>query len=312
MSMRELVKGSRRHFLTGFRVLWLGSLMLACGAAQSFGQFKIELINQDGATAPCVGIGPVGGPLAKKCAELAEQAGFIRMNEAGFAGMTIGTTGKDDGVILAVQKESAAMHAGLEVGDVIIAVEDKPVKPTPGIIAEKAMFGRRGETVHLTVRRNGALQEVSLVRSPQTAPAGPKSHNMFIMVRPLINWRGQFVPCMGAGPLAPAALAMCDNRFKPYGYIKAGEFATTGLQLDLVREDSAAVSAVEPGSAAGTTGILPGDEIVEVEGHPLTASVGETVTARIFGKIGDQFRVTVRRGQTDKTVLLQLAAKTKD
>ena len=89
--------------MKGFRVLLLGSLLLACGAAQSLGQFNIELVNQEGATAPCVGIGPIGGPLAKKCAELAEQAGFIRVNEVGFAGLTIGTTGKDDGVILAVQ-----------------------------------------------------------------------------------------------------------------------------------------------------------------------------------------------------------------
>jgi C-terminal processing protease CtpA/Prc len=259
-----------------------------------------------------MGIGPVGGPLAKKCAEMAEQAGFIRVTEVGFAGLTIGNTGKDDGVILAVQKKSAAAHAGLEVGDAITAVEDKPVKPTPGKIAAKAIFGRRGEALHLTVRRNGVLQEVSLVRSPQSAPAGPKSPNMFVMVRPMINWRGQFVPCMGAGPLAPAAFEMCNSRFKPHGYIKTGEFSSTGLQIDLVREDSAIVSAVEPDSAAGKTGILPGDEIVEVEGHTLTASVGETVTERIFGKIGDQFHVTVRRGQTDKTVLLQLSAKTKD
>lgn len=298
--------------MTGFRVRLLSSLLLACGAAQSLGQFNIELINREGAIAPCMGIGPVGGPLAKKCAEMAEQAGFIRVTEVGFAGLTIGTTGKDDGVILAVQKESAAAHAGLEVGDAIIAVEDKPVKPTPGNIAAKAMFGRRGEALHLTVRRNGALQEVSLMRSPQSAPAGPKSPNMFIMVRPLINWRGQFVPCMGAGPLAPVAFEMCNSRFKPYGYIKTGEFSSTGLQLDLVREDSAIISAVEPDSAAGKTGILPGDEIVEVEGHSLTASVGEAVIERIFGKIGDQFHVTVRREQADKTVLLQLTAKTKD
>ncbi len=117
-----------------------------------------------------MGIGPVGGPLAKKCAELAEQAGFIRVTEMGFAGLTIGTTGKDDGVILAVQKESAAAHAGLEADGAIAAVEDKPVKPTPGKIAAKAIFGRRGEALLLTVRRNGALQEVSLVRSPQSAP----------------------------------------------------------------------------------------------------------------------------------------------
>ena len=290
----------------------MGSLLLACGAAQSFGQFETELISQDGAKAPCVGIGPVGGPLAKKCADLFEQSGFIRVAEIGFAGLTIGTKGKDDGVILAVQKDSPAMQAGLEVGDAIIAVEDKSVKPTPGVIAKKAIFGRRGEALHLTVRRNSALQAVNLVRSPQSAPAGPKSPNMFIMVRPLINWRGQFAPCMGAGPLAPVALDICNNLFKPYGYIKTGEFSSTGLQLNLVREDRAIINSVEPGSAADKAGILPGDEIVEVEGHPLTANVGETATERIFGKIGDQFHVTVRRGQTDKTVLLQLAAKAKE
>jgi C-terminal processing protease CtpA/Prc len=286
--------------------------LLACGAALSFGQFKTELINQEGATAPCVGIGPVGGPLAKKCTELFEQAGFIRVDEVGAAGLTIGTTGKDDGLILAVQNESAATHAGLEVGDAIIALEGKPVRPTPGMIAEKAMFGRRGEALRLMVRRNSALQEVSLVRSPQGAPEGPKSHNIFVLVRPLINWRGQFVPCMGAGPLAPVVLDVCNSHFKPYGYIKTGDFASTGFQLDLVRADSAIVSTVEPGSAAGKAGILPGDEIVDVDGHPLTASVGKTFTERIFGKIGDQFHVTVRHGQTDKTVLLQLAAKAKE
>ncbi len=298
--------------MTGFRLLLLGSLLLTCGAAQGFGQFETELINQDGAKAPCVGIGPVGGPLAKKCANLFEQSGFIRVAEIGFAGLTVGTNGKDDGVILAVQKDSSAMQAGLEVGDAITSVEEKPVKPTPGIIAVKAMFGRRGETLHLTVRRMGALQEVSLVRSPQSAPAGPKSPNIFVMVRPLINWRGQFAPCMGAGPLAPVALDLCDSLFKPFGFIKTGEFSSTGLQLGLVHVDGAIVSTVEPDSAAGKAGILPGDEIVDVDGHPLTASVGEEFNERIFGKAGAQFHVTVRHGQTDKTVLLQLAARKKN
>jgi hypothetical protein len=41
----------------------------------------------------------------------------------------------------------------------------------------------------------------------------------------------------------------------------------------------------------------------------LTASTGEEAKERIFGKVGDQFHVTVRRGETDKTVELQLAAK---
>jgi C-terminal processing protease CtpA/Prc len=241
-----------------------------------------------------------------------QQAGFIRTNEVGFSGLTIGVAGKDDGVIVAVQSESAAAHAGLQAGDAITAVEDKPVNPTPGTIAAKAVFGQRGEALHLTVRRGGAEREVNLVRSAQSAPAGPKSPSMFLMVRPLIDWRGQFVPCLGAGPAAPVALSYCANHFKPYGFIKLGEFGSTGFQLDLAREDSATVSAVEPDSVAAKAGIQLRDEIVAVEGHPLTASVGEAATEQLFGKIGDQFHVTVRRGQTDTTFVLQLAAKTKD
>jgi len=265
---------------------------------QAFGQFETDLVNREGATAPCVGIGPVGAPVVKKCAQMAEQAGFIRVKELGYSGLTIGTTGKDDGVITAIDADSAAAHAGLAVGDSITAVGDKPVKPTPGTTAAKAVFGRRGEALQLAVRRNGAEQEVSLVRSAQNPPAGgPKSPNMFLIVRGLVNWRGEFVPCMGAGPLAPASLDICANHFKPNGYIKAGEFGSTGFQLDLADKDRAIISAVDPGSAAAKAGIQPGDEIVAVEGHPLTASTGEEAKERIFGKVGDQFHVTVRRGR---------------
>ena len=51
--------------MTRFRVVLFIALLFACSAAEGFGQFKTELVNQQGATAPCVGIGPIGGPLAK-------------------------------------------------------------------------------------------------------------------------------------------------------------------------------------------------------------------------------------------------------
>jgi len=49
--------------------------------------------------------------------------------------------------------------------------------------------------------------------------------------------------------------------------------------------------------------------IVAVDGHPLTASTGEAAKERIFGKGGDQFHVTVRRGNSNKTLALQLTGK---
>jgi C-terminal processing protease CtpA/Prc len=243
---------------------------------------------------------------------MAEEDGFIRESQLGFPGMTIGTTGKDDGVITAIDADSAAAHAGLAAGDVITAVEGQPVKPTPGAMAAKAVFGRRGDSLRLTVKRGDTDSEINLVRSPQNPPSGaPKSPNMFIVIRALVNWRGEFVPCMGAGPLAPVALETCTSHFKPFGYIKTGDFASTGFQIDAADLASATISAVDPGSAAAQAGVLPGDQVVAVDGHPLSASLGEEAKEKLFGKAGDQFHVTVRHGKTEKTVVLQLAAKAK-
>ncbi len=237
-----------------------------------------------------------------------QQAGLIKDSEVGDSGLTLGTAGKDDGAITGITPDSAAAHAGLQVGDVITAVEGKPVKPTPGVIAAKAVFGRRGETLHLKLLRGGAEQEVSLVRAAKDAPEGPKSPSRMIMLRPMVDWMGDFMPCMGAGLAAQGAVEYCYNHFKSYGFIKVGEFGSTGFRLDLAG-DSAIIKAIEPDSAAAQAGIQVGDVIEAVDGHPLAASTGEAAKERIFGRVGDQFHVTVRRGNRDKTVELQLTAK---
>ena len=297
--------------MTRFRVILLVASLFVFTAAQGFGQFKTELVNQQGATAPCIGIGPVGGPLAKKCANLFEQAGFIRQDELGYTGLTVGTTGNDDGVIVAIASESPAASAGLVVGDKITAIAGKPVKPTPGTMAAKAVFGPRGETVHLKIRRNGTDVELSFARDAQNAPQGPKASGFMVTVKEMINWRGQFIPCMGAGPAAMAAVEYCYGHFKPFGFIKAGEFASNGFELDLAREDKAVVTVVDPGSAAAKAGLQPGDEIVAVDSQPLTASVGEAVNEQLFGKAGDSLQVTVRHSHSEKTVALALVVKSR-
>jgi S1-C subfamily serine protease len=298
--------------MTRLRDCFAAALLLTCAGTQGFGQFKTDLVNQQGATAPCVGIGPIGGPVAKKCVDLFQQAGFIRQDELGWSGLTIGTSGKDDGAILAIVMQSPAANAGLEVGDVITAVAGKPVKPTPGMIAARAVFGQRGVTLHLTVKRSGSELQASLVRAPQNAPQGPKISGMFTTVKPMINWQSQFAPCMGAGPAAMAAVEFCYKHFKPYGFIKAGELGSTGFQVDLAGERKAVVSTVEPDSPAARAGMAPGDEIVAVEGQPLTASTGEAANEKLFGKAGDRIQVTVRRGKAEKSVELTLVPKAKE
>jgi S1-C subfamily serine protease len=294
--------------MKGFRVFVLTSSLLVCEASQAIGQYKVDLVSAQGGTITCVAIGPAAS-LGKKCVDMFQQAGLIRVKEVGDSGLTIGTTGDDDGAITGVAPDSAAAHAGLAVGDVITAVEGKPVQPTPGMIAAKALFGRRGETLHLKVLRGGVEQEVSLVRAAKDAPEGPKSDSRFIMLRPMVNWLGDFIPCMGAGLAAQGAVEYCYGHFKPYGYVKAGEYGSTGIRMDFARGDSATIKAVEPDSAAAQAGIQVGDVIEAVDGHALTASTGEAAKERIFGRVGDQFHVTVRRGNGSKTFALQLAAK---
>jgi S1-C subfamily serine protease len=285
--------------------------VLAIAAAPDTAQVVNELVNPQGATAPCIGIGPIAAPVVKKCVTLFEQAGFIINNQLGYSGLTISAKGATDGAVTGVDPQSPAAAAGFKVGDAITAVNGKPVAPTPGMIAAKGVFGQRGDTLHLTLQRGGSKVDVSLVRGAQNAPAGPTASGFMISVKDMINWENQFAPCIGAGPAAPVALASCYGHFKPYGFIKSADLGSTGFQIDLANKSKALVTTVDPGSPATKAGIEPGDEIVAIEGQPLTASTGEAANEMLFGKIGDSFKVTVQRGQTASTIELVLAAKPK-
>ena len=285
--------------------------ILSAAASQGLAQIKTDLVNPQGATAPCIGIGPIGGPMAKKCADLFVESGFLRTGDAGYSGLTIGSKGKDDGVVLTVDPQSPAAQAGLAVGDIITAVAGKPVPSTPGAIAAKAVFGQRGDTLQLTVKRAGANVQATMVRAPQNAPPGPKSPGFLIMVKPMFNWQNQVVPCMGAGPAAIAAFEYCYSHFKPFGFIKGGDLGSAGFEIDLAAPDKASISKVDPDSPASKAGLQPGDEIVSVNGQSLAANKGETATELLFGKTGDKIKVTVQRGQNDPTVELVLAPKPK-
>ena len=284
-------------------------LLVATCCLPAAAQFKTELVNDEGATAPCVGIGPIGGPAAKKCAELFEQAGFLKSDEVGISGLVVGVSEKDDGVITHVEPGSPGSQAGLAVGDVILAIDGKAVKPTPGTVATQLMFGKKDEELHFRVRRQSSEKEISLVRSQAAAPPNaPKSPNFFVAVKPLMDWRGRFVPCLGIGPAAMAAIAYCDSHFKPFGFIKVGDRGSTGLELD---QDRAVITMIEAGSPAAKADLQVGDEIIAVNGKSLNGSAGESATQRLFGKAADQLHITIHRGQEDKTVVLNLGAKPK-
>jgi S1-C subfamily serine protease len=290
---------------------FLAVLLLACAASPATAQIVNELVNPQGATAPCTGIGPIAAPIVKKCVTLFEQAGFIINNQVGYSGLTISTKGATDGAITAIDPQSPAASAGFKVGDSITAINGKPVAPTPGLMAAKGVFGQRGDTLHLTLKRAGSQVDVSLVRAAQNAPAGPTASGFMLSVKDMINWQNQFAPCIGAGPAAPAALAFCYGHFKPYGFIKSADFGSTGFEIDQANKSKALVTTVDSGSPASKAAIQPGDEIVAIEGQPLTGSKGEAATEMLFGKIGDSLKISVQRGSSASTVELVLAAKPK-
>ena len=290
---------------------FLAATVLACAAAPASAQIVTELVNPQGATAPCTGIGPIAAPIVKKCITLFEQAGFIVNNQLGYSGLTISTKSETDGAITGVDPQSPAAAAGFKAGDTITAIDGKQVAPTPGMIAAKGVFGQRGQTLHLTLKRAGSQVDVSLVRAAESAPAGPTTSGFMISVKDMINWQNQFAPCIGAGPAAPAALEFCYKHFAPYGFIKSAELGSTGFQIDEANKSKALVTTVNPGSPATKAGVQPGDEIVAIEGQPLTASKGEAANEMLFGKVGDSLKVTVQRGQNVSTIQLVLAAKPK-
>ena len=257
-------------------------------------------VDAKGTTGTCVGI-----PTAvTKCVQLMTEAGLIPEESLGSAGLTFQTSGKDDGVIVKVDPGAAGDMAGLHVGDRITAVNGVPTQLTPGLIAEEMTFGERGQSVKITVRRAGANLDINVVRDPHNAPPGPTVKGFFYILRPIVNWKGQFIPCLGGGPAGPAAIAYFESHFHGDGYIKATDYGATGLKIE---------TASSATSGAAKAGLQPGDEIVAVNGQPLQISLGAQIKQILYGKSGAQLQLTVLSGGAEKSVQLTLkpAAKSK-
>jgi S1-C subfamily serine protease len=261
-----------------------------------------SVYDAQGTSGTCIGLPPV----VNKCVQIMTQSGLIKDSDLGYSGITF----KDDGAILKVDPGSASEQTGLHVGDVIVAVNGSQVRPTLGMIAAQQSFGARGQTVQITVLRAGAKVDVSLTRAAKEAPPGPKG-SMFFYVHPIINWRGQFVPCVGAGPAGEAAIEYCASHFKGDGYIKTGDYGTTGLEIDQASA-TATITAIDPNSPAATAGLKVGDQIIAVNGQPLTASLGEATKEKLFGKNGDVFQLIVSSGEGEKQMSLKLGPAPKN
>ena len=157
-------------------------------------------------------------------------------------------TGNDGALVAGVEPEGPAAKAGVEPGDVIRAVDGKPIK-TPRDLAMTIGAAKPGETVKLDLIRDGAdrsvkLALVELPNEPKTADATDPAEG-----------RGKIGVALA--PLSPELRAQMELPKGTKGVVVAG---------------------VQPGSPAAEAGIREGDLLVGV-GSQAVASPEEAVKA---------------------------------
>ncbi|MFN3688889.1 Do family serine endopeptidase [Salinarimonas sp.] len=167
--------------------------------------------------------------------------------ERGFLGVQIqpvtediaagaGLDGARGAIVARVEPDSPAAQAGLEVGDIVLSVEDQPIRDARGL-SRAIAFRDPGSDVALTVFRDGSEREVTVT----------------------------------LGRLDADRLAQAEPTPEPEA--EPAGFDALGLRLAPVEGDvqGVVVTEVDPDGPAFERGIVEGDVIVEIAGNAITS-----------------------------------------
>jgi len=100
-----------------------------------------------------------------------EYARYQEVTESRFSGVGLSVVGVDEGLrITRVYDGSPAKRAGLKPGDLITAVEGKPLRGVPEDTAVARVKGPAGSRVRLTVERDGKPFERTVTRATVSIP----------------------------------------------------------------------------------------------------------------------------------------------
>lgn len=130
---------------------------------------NIAFVNPEGQVLTCAstGIGVVGTLEAQdfqsRCVDKVKAAGFIPREEIGSIGLVAGMEPSPVRVAN-VLVGSPAELAGIKAGDLIVAVNEQPVKDW--LEARRLIFGRVNTEVKLSYRSGGTEKTVNVIRYP--------------------------------------------------------------------------------------------------------------------------------------------------
>ncbi len=96
----------------------------------------------------------------------------------------------------------------------------------------------------------------------------------------------------------------CVQNALALGYVLYTEAGTLGFANLTGDGKLVKILKLAPGSPAEKAGLKPGDIIVNVNGQPMS-NANDTQTV-LFGKAGTNVDITVRSGETEKTMTLTL------
>ena len=105
--------------------------------------------------------------------------------------------------------------------------------------------------------------------------------------------------------LDPHSSYMNPEEFAEFQSDTEGQFAGIGVEVD-VRDDRVTVVAPIDGSPAATAGVLPGDQILAVNGRPVRGTKIERIVDLMRGEPGTTVRVLIGRSGVDEPISLEI------
>ena len=130
-----------------------------------------------------------------------------------------------------------------------------------------------------------------------------------------VNPQGQVMRCSASGwgyigaPLANRSFDSCVDDLSSLGYVKIENVGVIGILLSRSDTSPPLVQVVTPNSPAAVAGMLPGDELFEVDGHAVFS--GPSALQALFGGVGQPVNVKYRRAGREFQVTLVRTSRLK-